>query len=115
MYMAVWTASIAGETPTIKLGNGQPYREGSLWKDIYQAILNAKHFVYIAGEPLSTLSSIAVSQCSSYCWLLVHPVDKHWIALDTRAAWEACLLWCCLLQGGASGCTTFWCAKRMRR
>jgi hypothetical protein len=43
-------ASIAGETPTIKLGNGQPYREGSLWKDIYQAILNAKHFVYIAGE-----------------------------------------------------------------
>lgn len=39
-----------GETPTIKLGNGEPYREGALWKDIYQAILNAKHFIYIGGK-----------------------------------------------------------------
>ncbi len=39
----------AGETPTIKLGNGEPYREGALWKDIYQAMLNAKHFIYVAG------------------------------------------------------------------
>mmetsp|Transcript_9813 Transcript_9813/g.29512 ORF Transcript_9813/g.29512 Transcript_9813/m.29512 type:complete len:978 (-) Transcript_9813:2047-4980(-) len=38
-----------GETPTVVLGNGEPYRSGALWKDIYAAILNAKHFVYIAG------------------------------------------------------------------
>lgn len=38
-----------GETPSIMLGNGQPYRSGALWKDIYSAILDAKHFVYIAG------------------------------------------------------------------
>lgn len=55
--MAMWSAPVAGETPTIKLGNGQPYREGSLWKDIYQAILNAKHFVYIAGEQPAVASA----------------------------------------------------------
>ncbi len=32
------------------LGNGEPYRSGALWKDIYASILNAKHFVYIGGE-----------------------------------------------------------------
>ena len=70
MVADVPVASVAGETPTIKLGNGQPYREGSLWKDIYQAILNAKHFVYIAGEhPILALSCTAILHTNHVSWV----------------------------------------------
>lgn len=71
-----------GETPTIKLGNGQPYREGALWKDIYQAMLNAKHFIYIAGEhvlPLVASQAAAGRHVLNCCWV-EHVGAQHAVA-----------------------------------
>ncbi|KAK9802796.1 hypothetical protein WJX73_007251 [Symbiochloris irregularis] len=38
--------------PQIQLDNGKLYKAGGAWDDLYQAILNAKHVIYITGWSL---------------------------------------------------------------
>lgn len=39
-----------GAIPDIPLSNGSLYQPGTCWIDIYNAIREAQHFIYIAGE-----------------------------------------------------------------
>ena len=39
--------------PTFKLDNGEYYKARGAWTDLYDAILAAKHFVYITGDGLA--------------------------------------------------------------
>jgi phospholipase D1/2 len=39
----------AGDLPEIVDGQGRPYVHGKCWEDIYDALSNAKHFIYLCG------------------------------------------------------------------
>ena len=43
------------KTPRVALPGGQEYRQSSLWDDIYGAIRQAKHMVYITGTACCSL------------------------------------------------------------
>lgn len=40
------------DQPQIKLANGQVYRTAGAWDDLQEAIINAKHMIYITGAIL---------------------------------------------------------------
>ncbi|KAI4990346.1 hypothetical protein ZWY2020_038709 [Hordeum vulgare] len=43
-----------GFDPSVRLDGGQPYRPARLWEDLYVAIRDARHFVYVAGWSVNT-------------------------------------------------------------
>ena len=40
--------------PPVRLDSGRPYRPARLWEDLYVAIRDARHFVYVAGWSVNT-------------------------------------------------------------
>lgn len=42
-------------TPVIKLPGGKTFSQSSLWTDLYSAIREAKHIIYIAGARLCAM------------------------------------------------------------
>ncbi len=51
--------------PDILLANGTLYKPGNCWIDIYNAICNAKHFIYACGVPhLQTMHPRSMSRFS---------------------------------------------------
>lgn len=43
-----------GFDPSVRLDGGRPYRPARLWEDLYVAIRDARHFVYVAGWSVNT-------------------------------------------------------------
>jgi phospholipase D1/2 len=43
-----------GFDPSVRLADGRPYRPARLWEDMYVAIRDARHFVYVAGWSVNT-------------------------------------------------------------
>ena len=42
-------------TPTVRLPGGSTFSQSSLWADLYSAIREAKHIIYIAGACLCAM------------------------------------------------------------
>ncbi len=48
--MTLYKDAHCGAVPDIPLANGSLYKPGTCWIDMYNAIREAKHFIYIAGK-----------------------------------------------------------------
>jgi phospholipase D1/2 len=47
-----------GCLPTFELQNGMKFEQGKCWEDIYQAIVDARHLVYVAGWSIYTSTKL---------------------------------------------------------
>ncbi|KAF7072674.1 hypothetical protein CFC21_077775 [Triticum aestivum] len=47
-----------GFDPSVRLDGGRPYRPARLWEDLYVAIRDARHFVYVAGWSVNTATTL---------------------------------------------------------
>ena len=51
------------DQPKIKLASGNFYKAAGAWDDLQEAIINAKHMIYITGRnPVSNMASCEFSQ-----------------------------------------------------
>ena len=81
-----------GTTPVIKLPGGGTFSQSSLWTDIYSAMREAKHIIYIAGARHSRCT------CWSFCSTIRCAVkDVKYSSAATTPS-----------QVGRSGSTTSW-------
>ncbi|KAA8499824.1 Phospholipase D alpha 1 [Porphyridium purpureum] len=77
-----------GELPKIVKANGVEYRHGKCWEETYQAILDAKYFVYACGwaiysdislirdPPKLTVGELFLKKASEGCRVLLMPWDE---------------------------------------